>query len=36
MLAVTAKAVKVGAGAITRIKSFESANIIVGNDDKTP
>ena len=36
MLAGTAKAVKVGAGAITKLKSLEGAKIIVQNNDKTP
>ena len=36
MLAVTAEAVKVGAGAITKLKSFEEAKSIVRNNHKTP
>ena len=35
MLAVTTEAVKVGAGAITKLKSLESAKNIVRNNDKT-
>ena len=35
MLAVTAEAVKVGAGAITKLKTLELAKIIVRNNDKT-
>ena len=36
MLAATAEAVKVGAGAITKLKSLELAKHIVRNNDKTP
>ena len=36
MLAVTAEAVKVSAGAITKLKSLEIAKNIVRNNDKTP
>ena len=36
MLAGTAEAVKVGAGAITKLKTLEQAKHIVGNIDKTP
>ena len=36
MLVGTAEAVKVGAGAITKLKSLEWAKIIVRNNDKTP
>ena len=36
MLAGTAEAIKVGAGAITRLKLLERAKIIARNDDKAP
>ena len=36
MLAVTAEAVKVGAGAITKLKTLEGAKNIVRNNGKTP
>ena len=36
MLVVTAKAVKVGAGATTKLKTLESAKYKVRNPDKTP
>ena len=36
MLVGTAEAVKVGAGAITKLKSLELAKSIVRNNDKTP
>ena len=36
MLAVTAEAVKVGAGAITKLKSLECTKGVVRNNDKTP
>ena len=36
MLAVTTEAVKVGAGAITKLKSLEIAKNIVRKNDKTP
>ena len=36
MLAVTAEAVKVDAGAITKLKLLERAKNIVRNNDKTP
>ena len=36
MLAGTAEAVKVGAGAITKLKTLELAEIKVRNNDKTP
>ena len=36
MLAGTAETVKVGAGAITWLKTFEGAKIIVRNNGKTP
>ena len=36
MLTVTAEAVKIVAGAITRLKSLEWAKNIARNDEKTP
>ena len=36
MLAGTTEAVKVGAGAITKLKSLEIAKNIVRNNEKTP
>ena len=36
LLAVTAEAVKVGAGATTKLKSLERAKNKVKNNDKTP
>ena len=36
MLAGTAEAVKVGAGATTELKTLELARSIVRNNDKTP
>ena len=36
MLAGTAEAVKVGAGAITKLKTFQLAEKRVRNNDKTP
>ena len=36
LLVVTAEAVKVGAGAITKLKSLELAKNIVRNNDKPP
>ena len=36
MLAGTAEAVKVGAGAITKLKSLECAKNIFRNNEKTP
>ena len=36
MLAVTAEAVKVGAGAIPKLKSLERSKAVVRNNDKTP
>ena len=36
LLAVTTEAIKVGAGAITKLKSLEGAKNIVRNHEKTP
>ena len=36
LLAVTVEAVKVGAGAITKLKSLELAKNIVRNNDESP